>query len=151
MRIKVIKLVLLLVCVMSVGSVFASGKEWLTDFEAAKKEAVKKNLPILVNFSGSDWCRWCIKLDEEVFSKKAFKDYVKDNFVLLLLDFPRMSKQSDKLKKQNDKLAKKYKIPGFPTVLILDKEGKVLNASTYMPGGPEVYIEHLKKIKAELK
>ena len=96
------KLLLVLVCVMSVGSVFASGKEWLTDFDAAKKEAAKRNLPILVDFSGSDWCGWCMKLDKEVFSKKAFKAYVKDNFVLLLIDFPRRSKQSDAEKNRTE-------------------------------------------------
>jgi protein disulfide-isomerase len=147
------KLLLVLVCVMSVGSVFASGKEWLTDFDAAKKEAAKRNLPILVDFSGSDWCKWCMKLDKEVFSQKAFKDYVKDNFILLLIDFPnpRTSKQSDAEKKQNRELAQKYKVRGFPTVLILDKDGKLLKSGGYMEGGPEAYIKYLKQVKSELK
>ena len=151
MKMKIGKIALLLVCFMSVGSLFASGKGWLTDFEAAKKEAAKKNLPILVDFSGSDWCGWCIKLDKEVFSKKAFKDYAKDNYVLLMLDFPRKTKISAKLKKQNHELAKKYQVRGFPTVLILDKDGKVLNRGGYMPGGAEAYIKYLKKIKDGLK
>ena len=145
------KIALLLVCFMSVGTLFASGKGWLTDFEVAKKEAAKKNVPILVDFSGSDWCGWCIKLDKEVFSKKVFKDYAKDNYVLLMLDFPRRTKISAKLKKQNSELAKKYQVRGFPTVLILDKDGKVLKRGGYMPGGPEAYIKYLKKIKDGLK
>ena len=148
---RIVKVALLLVCFLSAGVVSASGKEWLTDFDQAKKEAVKKNLPILVDFSGSDWCGWCIKLDKEVFSTKAFKDYAKDNFVLLLLDFPRRSSISDKLKKQNSELAKKYQVQGFPTVLILDKDGTVIARGGYMEGGSEAYIKYLKRIKEGLK
>ena len=132
--------------------VSVSGTEWLTDFEQAKKVAAEKNLPILAYFSGSDWCHWCIKLDEEVFSTKAFKDYVKDNFVLLLLDFPRSNPLSAKLTKQNKELAFKYGVSGFPTILILDKNGKELQRGGYMQeGGPESYIHYLKSVKAGLK
>ena len=148
---KLMKIVLLLVCFLSAGVVSASGKEWLTDFEQAKKVAAEKNLPILVDFSGSDWCHWCMKLDKEVFSTKAFKDYVKDNFVLLLLDFPRRKPLSEKLTKQNNKLLAKYGVRGFPTVLILDKDGKELQRGGYMQGGPEAYIKYLKSVKAGLK
>jgi thioredoxin-related protein len=92
---------------MSAG-VFAS-EGWETDFEKAKATAKAENKHILIDFSGSDWCGWCIKLDKEVFSQPAFKDYAKENLVLVLADFPRdKSNQSDALQKQNDKLSKEY-------------------------------------------
>lgn len=119
---------------------------WSTDFEAAKKTAAEKKLPILADFSGSDWCGWCIKLDNEVFSKKEFKEFAKDNFVLFLADFPRKKQQDEKVKKQNADLSKKFSIEGFPTVLLMDAEGRVFARTGYERGGTGAYIEHLKKL-----
>ncbi len=122
---------------------------WLTDFEQAKKIAAEKKLPILMDFSGSDWCGWCIKLDKEVFSQKAFKDYAKDNLVLFVADFPRAKKQSADVKAQNQALAQKYSIRGFPTVLILDSNGELIAQTGYQRGGAEKYVEYLKNVISE--
>lgn len=116
---------------------------WLTNMDKAKAQAKELARPILVDFSGSDWCGWCIKLDKEVFSQQEFKDFAKDNLVLLLLDFPRKKELAADEKKANDALAKAYKVQGFPTVLILDAEGKELARTGYQPGGPKAYIKHL--------
>ncbi len=124
---------------------------WGEDFEAAKAAAAKDKKPILVDFTGSDWCGWCIKLDKEVFAKKEFKDYAKDNLILLSLDFPHEKKQSSKLKKQNEELSKKFGVKGFPTVLILDAEGKKIGETGYQEGGPAKYVEHLKDLLAKAK
>lgn len=131
-------------------SVFASGKGWMTDMDAAMKLSAKTGKPILADFSGSDWCGWCVKLDREVFSKKAFKDFAKDNLILVLLDFPRSKPMSAKLKKQNAALAAKYGIRSYPTVLLLDSKGKVIVKTGYRRGGPQGYITFLKsKIPAK--
>ena len=71
-----------------VATAFA-GDGWLTDFEAAKAKAKAENKPMLLDFTGSDWCGWCVKLDKEVFSKAAFKDYADAELVLVEIDFPR--------------------------------------------------------------
>jgi len=123
-----------------------SNGEWLSDFEAAKKTAAEKKLPILADFSGSDWCGWCIKLDSEVFSKKEFKEFARDNLVLFLADFPRAKNQDEKIKKQNAELMKKHEVQGFPTVLLMDAEGKVFARTGYERGGAAAYVEHLKKL-----
>ena len=122
----------------------AAEEGWLTDFEAAKQLAAEKGLPILADFSGSDWCGWCIKLDKEVFSQDEFKAYTEGNVVLFLADFPNSTPQSEKVKKQNQALAEKYGIRGFPTVLLLDAEGNVLERTGYKSGGAETYVEHIK-------
>lgn len=127
------------------------GGRWMTDFEAAKQAAAEKKLPIVADFSGSDWCGWCIRLDKEVFSRKEFKDFAKDNAILFLADFPRKKQQNEKTKKQNSDLAIKYKIRGYPTVLLLDAEGKVLAQTGYQEGGAAAYVEHLKKLIADSK
>jgi len=120
---------------------------WLTDLEAAKTLAAEKDLPILVDFSGSDWCGWCIRLDAEVFSKPAFKTYAKEHLILVLLDFPRQKEQPKEVAAQNKKLAEQYGVRGFPTVLLLDKAGKEVARTGYQPGGAEAYIKHIKELQ----
>jgi len=131
------------------GEAHAEGAaEWLTDFEAAKKAAAEKKVPILADFAGSDWCGWCIKLDGEVFTRKEFKEYANDNLVLFLADFPQRKEQPEQVKRQNKGLADKYGIRGFPTVLLLDAKGKVLARTGYVRGGPEKYVAHIKELLA---
>ena len=125
---------------------------WNTDFEKASAKAKAEGKYMLVDFSGSDWCGWCIKLDNEVFSKETFKAYAKENLVLMLADFPRdSSKQSDEVQKQNKALSEKFGIRGFPTVIILDAAGEAVAQTGYQAGGPEAYIEHIKKLIADAK
>ncbi|PID28513.1 MAG: hypothetical protein CR982_04310 [Candidatus Cloacimonadota bacterium] len=122
------------------------GVKWLINYDKAIELSKKEKKHIFVDFTGSDWCGWCIKLKEEVFSKKSFADYLEKNFIPLELDFPNKKKQSEEIKKQNGELAKKYEIKGFPTILILDEEGKVIAKTGYQQGGPEKYIEHIKEL-----
>lgn len=136
----------MIVSLVFVSAVYAADGDWMTDLASAQKAAAERKVPILVDFSGSDWCGWCIKLDKEVFSQDAFKKFAKDNLVLLLLDFPRRKEQSEEVKKANNALAEKYGIEGFPTVLILDAEGKVIGRTGYQPGGAEKYVAHIQEL-----
>jgi thioredoxin-related protein len=141
------KAVLRLLVVLAASAPLAiAGDGWLTDLDKAKEQAAKEDKAILMDFTGSDWCGWCIKLDEEVFSKKKFKDYAKKHFVLLELDFPRKKEQSDELKEQNRELAKKFGIEGFPTVILTDAKGRKFGETGYQEGGPEAYIKHLDEL-----
>lgn len=126
-----------------------AGEGWMTDFEAAKAKAKAENKPMLLDFTGSDWCGWCIKLDEEVFGEAAFKDYAKAELVLVELDFPRGKEQSAELKAQNEKLAQQYGVRGFPTILVLSPEGELIEKTGYQRGGPEAYVEHIQGILAK--
>lgn len=122
----------------------AAGDEWMTDFEAAKQKAATENKSLLVDFTGSDWCGWCIKLVDEVFKHDAFKEGVADKFVLVELDYPRdKSKLSEATHKQNKELQAKYSIQGFPTILLLDADGRPFAQTGYQAGGPEKYLTHL--------
>jgi thioredoxin-related protein len=122
-----------------------SAEGWMTDFEAAKKKAAAENKILLLDFSGSDWCSWCIKLDEEVFQKSAWKEYAKAHLVQVLIDFPRdKSEQSEALQKQNNELGKQYEVLGFPTVLLLDDEGTLIEKTGYQRGGADNYVNHIK-------
>jgi thioredoxin-related protein len=126
--------------------VLAGGDAWLTDFEQAKEQAQKDNKAILINFTGSDWCSWCIMLHKEVFSHKEFLTYAKNKFVLLELDFPRNKELPEKQKEQNEKLSKQFSIEGFPTVILTDATGKKFARTGYQEGGAKAYIKHLDEL-----
>lgn len=127
---------------------FASAKEgWLDDFEKAKVQAKAENKKILLDFTGSDWCGWCKKLDAEVFSQQAWKDYAGKKLVLVEVDFPRGFQLSEATKKQNDKLAEKFKVQGFPRIVILSAGGTRKGELGYVEGGPEAFIKALEKAR----
>ena len=117
----------------------------MSDFALAKEKAAAENKAILVDFSGSDWCGWCIRLDEEVFKKEHWKAYASSNLVQVLIDFPQdKSKQSEALQKQNQALATKYEVRGFPTILIFNPAGELLERTGYQRGGATAYVKHIK-------
>lgn len=113
---------------------------WLTDHKVAMTLSKSTGRPVLVDFTGSDWCGWCIRLDQEVFDTAEFRRWAKQNVVLLKLDYPRRTPQPAALKEQNRRLARQYAVRGYPTILFLDHEGKVLGKYGYDRGGPEVWI-----------
>ena len=119
---------------------------WIVDLEQAKKTASEMKLPILANFSGCDWCGWCIKLDKEVFSQNEFKEFAKDRVILFRACFPNENRPRTDADVQNEKLLLAYGVEGFPTVLLLDAEGKIFARTGYKPGGATAYVEHLKKL-----
>jgi protein disulfide-isomerase len=122
---------------------------WLTDFPQAQKEAQAKHKLLVMDFTGSDWCGWCIMLDKEVFSKPEFKEYANKYLVLLELDFPRMKQMPPETAKQNEQLLLKYGIQGFPTVVVFDSSGKPLGALGYQQGGPQAFIAQLEKLRSK--
>ncbi|MCX6997836.1 MAG: thioredoxin family protein [Kiritimatiellaeota bacterium] len=136
---------LLLAWLVTLG-VTAKASTWETDFAKASTDARKAGSYLLLDFSGSDWCGWCVKLEKEVFSQAEFKAYAKTNLVCVLLDFPRQKFQSKKIKEQNAALAKAYGIRGYPSVIILSPDGEVVGQTGYREGGPKKYVEYLKQL-----
>ncbi|MCU0796607.1 MAG: thioredoxin family protein [Akkermansiaceae bacterium] len=136
----------------TLGTVLAGGEGWSHDFKAAQEQATKEEKSLLIDFTGSDWCGWCIKLNDEVFKHDAFKTGVKDKFVLVEIDFPQdESKLDEATKSQNAKLQEDYGIQGFPTILLTDAAGKPFAATGYQEGGPEKYVAHLDELLAKRK
>jgi protein disulfide-isomerase len=142
-----------LIVLMSIFSAQAQeSAKWYTNFEEAAKLSLKINKPILANFTGSDWCGWCIRLKKEVFDKAEFKNWANENVILLELDFPRRKKQSDEIKTQNKNLQKTFGVRGYPTIHLFDvsdKNGKLelipIKDSGYVAGGPKAFIKSLSK------
>jgi len=114
---------------------------WLTNVEAALADANEENKPLLLYFSGSDWCGWCKRLDADVFSKDEFKTYADENLVLLLADFPQYTEQDEALAAQNNQLRMRFQVETFPTLLLFNPDGMLIGKLGYQPGGPEVFIQ----------
>ncbi len=121
---------------------------WLTDMPKALQEAKAEHKLVLADFTGSDWCGWCKKLDKDTFSQADFADYAKKNLVLLQLDYPDKKPQSDELKAANAALSSKYNIQGYPTLIALKPDATVVwRNDGYLEGGPKALIEALDAAK----
>lgn len=130
-------------------STFAAGDLWVSDFEKAKQTAAAEGKDLLIDFTGSDWCGWCIKLRKEVFDLDAFKSAGPKNFVLVEIDFPQnKSKLSKETQEQNAKLQTQFGIQGFPSIILADAQGRPYAKTGYQAGGPEKYLPHLDELRA---
>jgi protein disulfide-isomerase len=120
--------------------------QWTTDLPKAQAQAKEEHKLVMLDFTGSDWCGWCIKLNRDVFSKPEFAKYAKDNLVLVEVDFPRNKKQTAEQKKANADLAAKYKIQGYPTIIVLNGDGKQVGELNYTPSAKD-FIDKLAECK----
>ncbi|MEN3370140.1 MAG: hypothetical protein V7609_2283 [Verrucomicrobiota bacterium] len=121
---------------------------WETDFKKAQQQAKAGHKLLFINFTGSDWCGFCIKLDKDILSKPQFKDFATKNLVLMEIDFPRRKEQSSAVKEQNEKLAQQYEVQGFPTLVVLNGDGReVWRYDGYFPGGADAFIAQLERLR----
>src|SRR6516225_1660514 len=136
--------VALVLLISATAPLRAAELTWQTDFTKASQQAAQEHKYILLDFTGSDWCPWCIKMDKEVFNQSQFSDFALKNLVLVKVDFPRKAAQSPAEKTQNEQLAKKYAIEGFPTYVLLDSSGKEVRRQVgYLQGGATAFIDWL--------
>ena len=131
------------------ATLLADDKLWVNDFEKAQQTAATEGKDLLMDFTGSDWCSWCIKLHKEVFDLDAFKTAAPKSFVLVELDYPNdKSKLSKEIQEQNAKLQQQFSIQGFPAILLADASGRPYAQTGYQQGGAEEYLKHLDELRA---
>lgn len=152
------KLVLAVLIVFGSLSVQAQDLNWHTDVNKASELAIKEKKPLLLFFTGSDWCGWCIRLQKEVFKQPEFINWANQNVVLVELDFPRRKQLPTELATQNKGLEQMFGIRGYPTVwmvtpTIVDKKVSFekLGSTGYVAGGPEKWLEGANQILANKK
>lgn len=122
---------------------------WHTDMSKATELSLTEKKPLMLFFTGSDWCGWCIRLQNEVFKKEDFTKWANENVILVELDFPRRTPQDQAIKMQNHQMQQIFKVKGYPTVWIVNPEKKedgtmnlnALGSSGYVAGGPEKWLE----------
>ncbi len=123
--------------------------EWTMDLDAAKTVAAETGLPLLLNFTGSDWCGWCRLMDRQVFSQETWKAYAKERFVLVWLDFPQnKALVPEAFAERNNRLLQEYGIGGFPTFILLDPDGQTRlgQAGASRDVDPEKFIAALEDV-----
>lgn len=123
--------------------------DWMTDFAAAQKKAAAEGKDLFINFTGSDWCGWCMRLEREVFSQKLFIYEAQKRFVFVFVDFPRNKKLSSAQKAQNEKLAQRYDAMVFPTIILAEANGKPYAKTGYVDGGPLAYLQELATLQSQ--
>ncbi|MBE6368293.1 MAG: thioredoxin family protein [Lentisphaerae bacterium] len=123
-------------------------KKWYTNLTEAMEKARQEKLPILVLATGSDWCPPCKRLEKEIFSKDAFYKSAAGKVVLVKADFPRRRPQTAAERKQAEAIARQFEVEAFPTVLLLNSDGKVLDKQVgYRRVAPQNYLESFKGFK----
>lgn len=132
------------------GAATASIK-WHENYEEAKEQSVKESKPLLLFFTGSDWCSWCTKLEKEVFETKEFAEGSEKDFVFVNLDYPMYKKQDKAIVDQNKQLLQRFGISAYPSVIILTPKEEKMGVTGYRRGGGADYSQHLKKIVSEYK
>lgn len=133
------------------ASTDAPAGTWLTSMEEAQELAQEQDKPILIKFTGSDWCPPCIMLNKNVFSQDTFAEWADKNVVLVYADFPKRKEISTEQKQHNEALADRYKIKGFPTVVLTDAEGEEIARTGFRRGDAESYTKHLDELIAKTK
>jgi protein disulfide-isomerase len=142
------KILIVLLAATVFWQVNAAESIWLTDLPKAQAQAKAENKIVLLDFTGSDWCGWCIKFKKETLDTAEFQAYAATNVVLVELDYPHKKVQSDDLKKANAALQDQYKIEGFPTLIVLDKNGQEIGRQVgYAKGGPQAFIAKIEAFK----
>ena len=138
----------MLTIIAVIGLAFAAAAEeevhWETDYDVALAKAEATGRFVFMNFTGSDWCIFCMVIDKKFFKHEDFIKLAADHFVCLTVDFPKFKEQDEKLKKFNTGLAEKHIVRGYPTIIITDDTGKAVGRSGYKQGmGGAQYVEHL--------
>ena len=140
----------LLSILASTGPLHAQGKDgWTEDQPKALAQAKTENKLVFMDFTGSDWCPWCLKIDKEVFATPEFKQYAKDHLVLVRLDFPQETPQDPATRKRNQALGQQYNTEGvFPLQVVLSPDCKTIKVfEGYPPGGVKGLLVSLKQLK----
>lgn len=130
-----------------------SNLDWNTNLVLAVDKAIAQDKPLLLFFTGSDWCGWCKRLQAEAFYKPEFEKWAKENVVLMELDFPRRTAQAEELKQQNQNILRMFGVRGYPTIWFVNptKNGSEINfekigSTGYVRGGAEAWVAEADRI-----
>jgi protein disulfide-isomerase len=131
------------------ASVAAPTLPWTSDYKQAVSSAKKDAKPLFLYFTGSDWCSWCYKLDDEILTNRDFINTIKNNFVFVKIDFPIYKTLDANQTKQNEELKERFNVQGFPTIILLDNNEIPIAHLNYREGGAKAYAEYILKILKE--
>ena len=122
----------------------SQGLVWQTNYQDGLAQVRATQKPMFLLFTGSDWCRWCIQLEKEILNQPSFKDELGDQYIFVKIDSPRRKALPEAEEKRNEALRDQYEIEGYPTVLIVNDQEKVLAELSYVEGGVPKFVEELR-------
>jgi len=142
------KALVALLFILGTYAIEAQELVWNNNLKNAIEVSKKTKKPLLLFFTGSDWCGWCIRLQTEVFKTPEFVNWAKENVVLVELDFPRRTVLAPEITQQNNELQQFFAVQGYPTVWFVNAtvtDGKInidkLGSTGYLAGGPKVWLD----------
>jgi len=142
-------------CILTITALFGSSvaqgeqpnhnrpyAQWVSNYEIAVAQSERTGRPIMLVFSGSDWCGWCNRLADEVFKTHDFARWSTDHVIKVEVDFPMTYELPEKLRKQNELLKQKFgqHVNAYPTVLFVSSDGQFIGKTGYVAGGPSNWI-----------
>lgn len=122
---------------------------WMDSYDEGVQQSTDQSLPMALFFTGSDWCTWCHKLEDEALDTPEFAEAAGDKFVFVKLDYPMKTKQSDEMIIQNRELQQKFDVKSFPTMILVAPDGRTIGVTGYRPGGGQGYADHLIEMAQE--
>lgn len=147
------KLILTLCCLFIIAPFLlfsespATRIKWYTNYDEAANQAKTSSKPLVLFFTGSDWCTWCSKIEEEVLNTREFNEGAGNRFIFVKLDFPLYTNQDPQQKAQNKQLQQKYNVRSYPTLLVIDpKNNQQIGTTGYRPGGGKAFSDYLLKM-----
>ena len=147
MKTTLVRIAALFLATFFTAAAVAADADWYQNYDKALAKAKETGHSVLLDFTGSDWCPYCIQMDKQVFQTDQFKQYAAKNLVLLKVDFPNSHPLPKEVEDQNNKLQEQYGVGGMlPTFILVDKDGKVLTKQVgALEGGPAAFIAMLEK------
>lgn len=128
------------------ATISRSGISWTTDYDQALKESKATSTPIMLFFTGSDWCGWCTKLEKEILDTPEFANTAENKLIFVKLDFPLKKNHNSNIAERNERLKKRFEIRSFPSVLLINSNQQPIGLTGYRSGGGKKYAQHLIKI-----
>ena len=152
------KTLIALLFILTSYAVDAQELVWNNNLKNSIEISKKTKKPLLLFFTGSDWCGWCIRLQTEVFKTPEFVKWANENVVLVELDFPRRTVLAPEITEQNNQLQQFFAVQGYPTVWFVNaskKDGKInlekLGSTGYLAGGPSAWLANANQILGNKK
>lgn len=140
------RLIFLLTATIFSLNVYAANEsqiEWLTDYTQALEVAKKEHKPVILLFTGSDWCTWCKKLEREVLQQNEFASMCANEFIFVKVDFPHNPRLPSEVEREHRGLKNRYGVRGLPKMVMLNEKQEQIAYVGYRRGGPKAFAEHL--------
>lgn len=116
-------------------------------FQHTLSQAKEEQKPILIVFTGSDWCTSCITFKKEVLDHTEYSNQITEKYLVHIADFPRADLLSKEKIQDNENLAEKFNPQGiFPYIIAVDSNLKTAKSVSYKKGEAQYFLKQVNLI-----